>query len=52
MTDSPAQHMQCMEVWGGSLGLTPAQRELLNLSDMKGEPYCNHWYVMIAGRRV
>ena len=28
--------------------LTPAQREALNLREVNGEPYLNHWYVTLA----
>jgi len=33
-------------------GLTPAQREALDLREVDGELYSNHWYVMIAGRKA
>lgn len=29
-------------------GLTPAQRRALHLVDIEGEPYLNHWYILIA----
>lgn len=29
-------------------GLTSAQRQALNYTDVGGEPYLNHWYVLIA----
>lgn len=29
-------------------GLTPAQRRALHLADVAGEPYLNHWYILIA----
>jgi len=28
--------------------LTPAQREALNLREVNGEPYLNHWYCTLA----
>lgn len=33
-------------------GLTPEQRAALNLRDVDGQPYLNHWYVMISGTKV
>ena len=33
-------------------GLTAGQREALDLREVNGEPHCNHWYIMVAGRRV
>lgn len=32
-------------------GLTPDQQAALNLRDVGGQPYLNHWYVMISGTR-
>jgi len=32
-------------------GLTPDQKTALNLREVDGQPYLNHWYVMIAGTR-
>jgi len=32
-------------------GLTPEQRAALNLRDVDGQPYLNHWYVMISGTK-
>lgn len=32
-------------------GLTQVQREALGLQEIKGEPYLNHWYVMIAANK-
>ena len=32
--------------------LSPRERALLRLMDVGGEPYINHWYVMIAARRA
>jgi len=32
-------------------GLTPDQRAALNLRDVDGQPYLNHWYVMISGTK-
>src|SRR6185295_17427610 len=29
-------------------GISEAQRRALNLSDVNGEPYLNHWYILIA----
>jgi ubiquinone/menaquinone biosynthesis C-methylase UbiE len=31
-------------------GLSPRQRHALNLAEVNGEPYLNHWYVLIAAR--
>ena len=33
-------------------GFTPAQCDALSLREINGEPHCNHWYLMIAGRKV
>ena len=33
-------------------GLTAAQRQALNLCEVNGEMYCNHWYVTIASRKL
>lgn len=32
-------------------GITPAQRQALNFTEVGGEPYLNHWYVLIAAVR-
>jgi ubiquinone/menaquinone biosynthesis C-methylase UbiE len=31
--------------------LTPAQREALNLREVNGKPYLNHWYVTVAAKK-
>jgi ubiquinone/menaquinone biosynthesis C-methylase UbiE len=33
-------------------GLTAAQREALDLRDVHGEPYSNHWFIMLAARKL
>ena len=33
-------------------GLSEDQRARLNLVDMGGQPYCNHWFVMLAAHRA
>jgi ubiquinone/menaquinone biosynthesis C-methylase UbiE len=32
--------------------LTPEQRAALNLREINGQPYLNHWYVMISGTKT
>jgi len=32
-------------------GLTPEQRTALNLREVDGQPYLNHWYMMISGTK-
>jgi ubiquinone/menaquinone biosynthesis C-methylase UbiE len=32
-------------------GLNEAQRQALNLVEVNGEPYINHWYVMISANK-
>ncbi|MBI4298061.1 MAG: methyltransferase domain-containing protein [Chloroflexi bacterium] len=31
-------------------GLTPAQRQQLNLAERDGEPHSNHWYLLLSAR--
>jgi len=45
---SPANVRRIHEVLDG---LTPEQRTALNLREVDGQPYLNHWYMMISGTK-